>query len=125
MALLSDSILDILRRLPHRPDAKRAICLIPLAGIYWQDEMPSVADMVSLSENERNTIWGLFASRDKIWDGEPLTPEAQKFWDAARAAVPDWALFHRLTLSDDDKRARSEAEAAVEAEFESAFGDAN
>jgi hypothetical protein len=101
------------------------VSIIPLGSIYWEDEMPDYSGLAKLSEDERNTIWQLFAIRFKIWDRETLSSDDQAFWDAAGADVPTWALFSRLVLSADDCDARSKAEAEVEKEFEAVFDDAD
>jgi hypothetical protein len=59
--------------------------------------------------------------RFKIWDGTALSPIDQAIWDTARSQIPDWALLHRLELSDEDQRAREEAETNVEREILVAF----
>ena len=66
--LLTDAIIDLLRRLAVRADARRMVSLIPLGSIYWEDEMPDYLDLAKLSEDERNAVWRLFAIRFKVWD---------------------------------------------------------
>jgi hypothetical protein len=46
--------------------------------------MPDLIEIAKLSEDERNTIWRLFAIRFKIWDGEQLSSEDRSSWDTAR-----------------------------------------
>jgi hypothetical protein len=98
---------------------------IPLGSIYWEDEMPDDRDLIRFSEEERNIILRLFSIRFKIWDDEPLSTEEVSLWEAARSDLGDWALFHRLVLSADDRDAREQAEREVEKGFEAFLGDAD
>jgi hypothetical protein len=125
MRVLTDAIIDLLRRLTVRADARRMVSLIPLGSIYWEHEMPDYLDLAKLSEDERNAIWRLFAIRFKVWDGELLSADDRVFWDTAHAEVPSWALFNRLVLTAEDRDARKKAEGDVEKEFEAFFGEAD
>lgn len=120
--MLSQSTIALLSGLKYRPDAKRETCLIPLGSIYWEDELPELVELAKLSDAERNAVWALFAIRFKVWDKEQLSTEEAAFWEAARAEVPGWALFQRIELSPEDRRAREEAEQDVEKQFEAFFG---
>jgi|GEM_PF-986115 len=122
---LSDETIVVLNKLQYRADAARQVCQIPLASIYWSDEMPDVREMMALSEESLNSIWRLFGIRFMIWDQEKLASEEASFWDAARSEVPDWALFKRLALSPQDQQARLEVEEQVAAEWEEVFGKAD
>ena len=112
MRVLTDTLINLLRGLPARADPKSMVSAIPPDGIFRDDEMP--AAMSKLSEDERRTIWRLFAIRYRVWDDEPLLPHDQALWDSARASAPAWALFQRLTLTDADRETRDEARAEVE-----------
>jgi hypothetical protein len=125
MRILTDAIITILRGLTARPDARRMVSVIPLGSIYWEDEMPGYPHLAELSSDERNIIWRLFDIRLRVWDSEVLSADDQALWDAARADVPTWALFHRLALSADDREARRQAEGDLQKEFEAFFGDAD
>jgi hypothetical protein len=65
------------------------------------------------------SIHAMFGLRLKIWDGETLSPQDQELWDAVRRQVPHWALFKRLSLTDEQRLAREKAERQVEQAFES------
>jgi hypothetical protein len=80
---------------------------------------------MALPEDDRNRILLLFSIRFKIWDGKRLSDDEQSSWESARMQVPNWAFFSRLELSADDRRAREEAESAVEKELEAFFADAD
>jgi hypothetical protein len=105
MRMLSDALISLLNGLHFRADAKRMVSIIPLGSIYWEGEMPDFLQVAKFSEDERIIIWQLFGIRFKIWDNEQLAAEDRSFWDAARSEVPDWALFQRLALSADDRKA--------------------
>lgn len=84
--------------------------------------MPSLADLVKFPK-DLLIINLMFDLRLQLWDGERLSQENQQVWDAVRNQVPHWALFHRLTLNDEQKQARKDAEEQVEKEFDSLSDD--
>ncbi len=107
MTALTDEVVAILKKLPARADAQLGASLVPIGSICWDDENPSWAE---LSDGERDAILRLFGIRFQIWDDEPLSAEDREFWEAARAQVPTFALFHHLKLSAEDREARKNAE---------------
>ena len=117
MAALSPALVDYLSAMQYRPEAERLESILPLGGIYWADEL-DFASMKVLSGADRDTLFRVVALRMKIWDAEALDEEDQQFWDAAQCAVPGWALFRRLTLSDEDRRAHQHAFSQVVEFFE-------
>lgn len=117
MEVLSTALVDYLSAMTYRSDAERLESILPLGGIYWADEL-DFESMKSLSEPDRDAMFRVVALRMKLWDGETLDPEDQAFWDAAQCAVPGWAVFRRLTLSDDDRRAHQHAFSQVVEFFE-------
>jgi hypothetical protein len=108
--MLSDAAAALLRKCRFRADAQYRICSIPLQGIFWGDEMPDLPDFYKLSRDEQNTVWRLFGIRKKVWDGKELSDDESSLWESARAKAPEWALFHRLVLSDEERVARREME---------------
>jgi hypothetical protein len=48
-----------------------------LGSIYWDDEMPDTAELVTLPEGDRNRILRLFSIRFKVWDGKRLSDDEQ------------------------------------------------
>jgi hypothetical protein len=65
----------------------------------------------------------MFGIRMQLWDREALNAQDRQLWDAVQRQVPDWALFKRLSLSDEQRVAREQAEQQVEQEFESLGAD--
>jgi hypothetical protein len=63
-------------------------------------------------------IHAMFGMRLKIWDGEILDAQDQELWDAVKHRVPQWALFKRLSLTDEQRVAREKAERQGEQAFE-------
>lgn len=102
--MLSYYAVAYLDALTYRDDAERVFCLLPIGGIYWEDEIPDPAQFASLSEDDQCQIWRLFAIRIAIWEGAALSEADQEFWDRARRQAPDCPLFRRLDLSSDDRR---------------------
>lgn len=115
----------MLAALPFRADAKRRVCILPLGSIYWEDEIPDLAQLMTLSENDRSAVLRLFSLRFKIWDREQLSDDVQRFWDEVRDQAPSWAFFRRLELSAEDCREREQTEAGVQRELEAFFADAD
>jgi hypothetical protein len=119
--MLSERMAGILSTLRYRPDAESAVNILPFGSIYWKDEMPAIADL--LNEDDMKVVMKMFGMRLKIWDGGALDPGEQQLWESVKSQVPDWALFKRLSLSEEQKAARAEAERQVEQEFESLGAD--
>jgi len=65
---LSTATAQMLAALSFRSDAKRSVCILPLGSIYWDDEIPDLAQLMTLPEGDRNTVLHLFSIRFKIWD---------------------------------------------------------
>ena len=65
------------------------------------------------------TVFRMFGIRLQLWDNEVLNAEDRQLWDAVKRQVPDWALFKRLSLSDEQRAARKKAEQQVQEEFDS------
>ena len=122
---LDSAVVSCLSKLSYRPDASQQVCIIPLSGIYWDDEMPAASELFRLAESSQMQIFRLFSIRYKLWDGETLSMEDQQFWDSARAQVPGAAIFQRTTLSPADQSAHREARQSCEQEFAQFFADAD
>lgn len=112
--MLGKATLSHLSGLTYRSDAKRQVCLVPLGGIYWDDEMPDLRQIMKIiPEDDRNQMFRLFSIRVRLWRGEALPADEQLFWDTARSQMSTWALFQRLIISADDRHAQDEAERAA------------
>ena len=108
--MLSAEAVALLAALPYRPDAEWEVNILPFGSIYWKDEMPPLGDLLD-KQQDMLIINGMFGIRLKLWDGEALNNKDQQLWDAVKCQVPQWALFQRLNLKDEQKHARKEAEA--------------
>lgn len=124
--MLSQEAVSYLATRTYRPDAAREIKLIPLSGIYWEDEYPFYVGEDAVSQGDYQQVLRMFALRACLWRGEVLSPEQQEFWDEIYAQVPTWALFKRMEISAEDLQAQNFAtqtmddfEAAVIAEADS------
>lgn len=58
--MLSETAVEYLSSLTYRVEAKRLSCALPLAGIYWDDEIPDFRSLFELSESDRNLVFRLF-----------------------------------------------------------------
>lgn len=65
--------------------------------------------MRTIPEDDRHQIYRLFGIRVRIWKGLALSDTQQQLWDETRLQVPHWALFDRLTISDDLRRTQDAA----------------
>jgi hypothetical protein len=101
------------------------VSILPLASIYWDDELPQHQRFQAFSERDRKHVLRAFAIRMKLWSQQTLSKDDQQFWDRMRLAAPNWALFHRLVLSEDDQRAREAAEHQCARDLEELFGAAD
>jgi hypothetical protein len=120
--MLSEKAVALLAAFSYRPDAAWGVNILPFGSIYWKDEMPSLADLID-NQDDMLIIHAMFGIRMKLWDHELLNAQDQRLWDAVKSQVPRWALFQRLKLDEEQKRARKEAEQQVEREFKSLFDD--
>jgi hypothetical protein len=123
--MLSKAAIAFLSPLTYRANAERRSCLLPLGGIYWEDEIPDFDVLLELSERDRNLVYRLFSIRFKSWNGETLSDADQSFWVKARSQVPNYPLFQRLELSAEDQRAQDEVERDAVEGFRALFGDAD
>jgi hypothetical protein len=120
--MFSERMVRVLSALPFRPDAEWEVNILPFGSIYWKDEMPAIGDVFD-KVDDMVIIFKMFGIRLKLWDGEVLNIQERQLWDAIKHQVPHWALFKRLSLSDEQKIAREKAERQVEQEFESLGAD--
>ena len=125
MSALTDAVIALVNQLRMRPDATRRVSILPLGSIFWEDEWPEYAKFVALSDEEKESILRLYSLRRKIWDGAELPAEDALFWETAQAEAPDWALFHRLWLSDADREYRKKAEGECDKAFEMLCSEAD
>ena len=89
------------------------------------DEIPDFHALIDIPEHDRNQIYRLFKIRFKLWAGDELDAEDQSYWDSARAQVPDYPVFHRVHISDEDRAAQTAAEEGTLAGFEAQFAGAD
>lgn len=116
--MLSEKAIKLLSAQQYDPVSDWGVNLLPFGSIYWKDEFP-LALLSELFEqaDDLSIIHAMFGMRLRIWDGEVLNAQDRALWDAVKHQVPNWALFRRLTLSDEQRCAREDAEQQVEKEF--------
>ena len=117
--MLSDATVKQLSGLVFRSEAQWLVNLLPFGSVYWADEIPDTRQLILCGEQDCMNILRMFSMRIKLWDAEALSHEENQLWNSIRSQVPNWAIFQRLRLSDEDKLARKEAERQVQLEFES------
>ena len=122
--MLSEKIVAVITAMPYQSDAEWEVNILPFGSVYWKDEMPAIGDLFD-KPDDMAIIFKIFGMRIKLWDGEALNAEDQQLWDAVKDQVPNWALFKRLSLSEEQRLAREKAERQVEQEFESLGSDSD
>ena len=103
---------------PYRADAARRNSILPLGGVYWEDEIPDFRTLHQLPEAARSEILRLFAIRFKLRRGEQLSDEEDCFWSDARSAAPGHGIFRRTSLSPEDRSEQEATEKLVVEFFE-------
>ena len=67
---LSITTAQMLAALPFRSDAKRRVCILPLGSICWEDEMPDLAQLMTMPENTEASVAkeleAFFADADQV-----------------------------------------------------------
>jgi len=109
---LSAITVFMLSALQYDPSAGWGISVVPFGSIFWHDEMPDL-EVLFWNRDDQSLIDSMFALRLKIWDGQALTTEEQRLWNSVKTQVPDWPLFKRLFLTNEQKQAREDAETEV------------
>jgi len=99
--MLSQSTVDYISKLPFRADAKRAVSLTPLGGVFWSDEVADFPSVGRLPESSRLELLRLFEIRYALWKHHPLSPDDQQYWDSARVQAPQYAIFQRIEVTSD------------------------
>ncbi|HEV7551846.1 MAG TPA: hypothetical protein VGP65_09190 [Candidatus Angelobacter sp.] len=120
--MLSERMVAVLSSIPYRPDADWEVNILPFGSIYWKDEMPAMGDLFD-RQDDMAIIFRMFGIRMQLWDSEVLNVQDRQLWDALQRQVPDWTLFKRLILSDEQRAAREKAERQVGQAFESLGAD--
>jgi len=118
--MLSERMVAVLSALQYRADDKCLICIDPLQGIYWNDEMPEddMAGFQPRDWEEMRMVFQMFEIRRQLWDGTVLNAWDRQLWDAVLRQVPDWPLFKRLSLTDEQRAERQKGEWELQQEFE-------
>jgi hypothetical protein len=123
--VLAKTTITMLSALTYRVDAKRQVCLLPLAGIYWDDELPDLRELFKISEDDREQIFRLLGLRYQIWKGEVLTDEERQFWQNMQSLIPTWAFFERQEVTPEDLQAQDDASRSTTEVLQAWFADAD
>ena len=110
--MLSERMVARLSALQYRADAKWGVWIDPYSGICWFDEMPELElseDWEEMRE-EMRMVFRMFWIRQQLWEGTVLNASDRQLWDAVLRLVPDWPLFRRLSLTNEQRAAWQEVE---------------
>ena len=82
------------------PQAAIHSVLMPYGSIVWDDELPPREEREFLHHRECNlSMIRLIGMRKQLWlSGSKAEPE-HPVWQQARALIPNWPGFKRLTLN--------------------------
>lgn len=123
--MLRESTVEYLTQLTYRADAKRRVCLLPVTGIYWEDEIPDFMRLTKLAKEAQYEVLRLFAIRHRIWNLESLSEDDKSFWDDAQLQAPQYALFRRLELSATDRKLQNRIVRETDQAFREIEADAD
>lgn len=98
----SSTLHTVLQSLTYNPHAQIKSCLTPYGGIYWDDELPAYEVLLSFPGQEYLYPFFMLNVRRKLWDHESLSEEEQRQWKRAQEIYPNWPIFQRLQISEDD-----------------------
>ena len=107
------------------PHAKRQCCPIPLAGIYWSDEIPDFQALIQMPEDERQLVYRLFSIRFRLWGKEVLSSGDDIFWCSCERKYPECPILQRAVLSSEDQKAQDACVAETIAGFGALFSGAD
>lgn len=102
-------------------------CLLPLASIYWTDELPDPDKMFfSFSDEvDRDYVVKLFAIRINYWNTGVMSENDQRFWENAKIQFPHWPLFQRLDLNETERQAHEATQNETENFFKAIAEEAD
>ena len=123
--MLTETTVEFLRAQRHDPSAERRTCMLPLAGIYWSDEIPDPDALTDLPDNASDQVFRLMGIRMQKWNAKRISDDDEAFWNEALAEAPDNPIFKRLTLSGEDRAAQLDVEHSVLEVFETLIEDAD
>ncbi|HEX7878952.1 MAG TPA: GNAT family N-acetyltransferase [Candidatus Eisenbacteria bacterium] len=100
---LSSEWLERYRALRFDPEAERHMSVIPYETLIWTDEHPGgEGDVPELDETSHATIFRLITTRSTFWSSGDVPLICRQFWEDAKATLPDWPGFRRLSVSKDE-----------------------
>lgn len=123
--MLSEKLTAILEKYPYEPRAEKRVSYLPLGGIFWSDEYPTTSDREKLDDEATGQLMRLFAIRFKVWHGEQLSELETKLFTSAQRSLPNYGLFKRLQLNDEDWKLQKEVETEILQAFDELTDDAS
>lgn len=99
--------------LRHDATCIYSLNVMPLCSLIWPDEHPEHWFRVCCKKC-KESICRLAHARTELWHHGEIPADHLDLWDEARAIIPDWPGFKRLTL--DEKQRESLRGCALELE---------
>ena len=73
--MLTENTIAMLSALTYLAGAKRQVCVLPLAGIYWDDELPELRELTKIPQGDHDDSFRLLGIRSLLWKGEILSDD--------------------------------------------------
>jgi hypothetical protein len=111
---LTERTAQIIRSLKFDSNAKIIYCQLPLGSITWSDEIPE-DDLSSFWIGpDRDHILKLYGIRMNYWDTGTMSEEDKAYWEEAKKQFPEWPIFQRMELNEEERQAHEAVEKEVE-----------
>jgi hypothetical protein len=123
--MLTENTIAMLSALTYRAGATRQVCVLPLGGVYWDDELPELRRLTEIPQGDHDNILRLLGIRSRLWRGEILSDNDRQFWDGMLSLVPSWAAFQRTRVSPEDLQADKDAQRETMEGLKAWFSDAD
>lgn len=102
--LWSEHTVELLRRQRFNPKAREIYDIHPLGTFRWTDELPEEWGTVGIVNlQDRHLVSRLFEIRNRFWETSAMTDEDEFFWEDVKRKFPDWPIFQRPHISDEEK----------------------
>jgi hypothetical protein len=115
---LSDDAVKQIKKLSFDPKAEIVYCTLPLRSIFWTDELPRLRFHAFRQGDDHNMVLRLFTIRIKIWNETVLNEDEEVLWQHAIEQLPEWPIFKRTVLTEEQRLAHQDAEKSADDFFE-------
>ena len=113
---LSEETAQKIRELVLDPHAEVISCAIPLGSILWSDEIPYgdfstfLKEIGVLRKPDFDEIMKLFTIGVNYWNDGMMSDDDKDYWEEAHKEYPDWPIFQRKELTDEQRWAHNDVQ---------------